>query len=483
MLKRVQHDNLKMTISLIFVPIILVILLNIPRLSGKTAYYAVLAFFIWQILSVFFPFTGSQQLAGLIGKVFTLNVYADGMSKIMIISAAIVGFVSLITSKAFSKYDSRLFSLSNLMLLSFAGINGLVFTKDIFTMYVFIEVIAAASYILISLDKKDGALEGGFKYLIISSIATVMMLFSISLFFLTAGSTGFAEISTAIRDFGGNPVILAAVMLFITGLLIKGGVIPFHSWLSGAYAEAPAGVSVFLGGIITKTVGIFALIRILYLVTGFNENIKMVLLITGALSIVIGAIMAVTQKDFKRVLAYSSISQVGYIVLALGAGTAFGVAAALFHVFNHAIFKSLLFVNSAAVEKQTGSLDVDSFGGLGYKMPVTSGTSAIAFLSAAGIPPFAGFWSKLLIILALWSAGYQGFAVLAVVASLFTMAYFLTLQKKVFFGELNPKLENVREAPLSLTACAIFLCALTIGVGLIFPYILNVFIFPAVGIM
>ncbi|MCL2390552.1 MAG: hypothetical protein FWC88_03915, partial [Endomicrobia bacterium] len=229
-----------MTVSLIFVPLILVIMLNIPRLSGKTAYYTALAFFVWQFFSVFFPFLGSQQIADLIGKFFTLNVYADGISKIMIISAAIVGFVSLITSKVFSKYDSRLFSLSNLMLLAAAGINGLVFAKDIFTMYVFIEVIAAASYILISMDKKEGALEGGFKYLIISSIATVMMLFSIALFFLVAGSTGLTEISAVLNDFSGNTIVLAAIMLFITALLIKGGLIPFHAWLSGAYAEAPA---------------------------------------------------------------------------------------------------------------------------------------------------------------------------------------------------------------------------------------------------
>ncbi|MDR1695967.1 MAG: hypothetical protein LBR69_05000 [Endomicrobium sp.] len=472
-----------MTISLIFVPIILVILLNIPRLSGKAAYYAALAFFAWQFLSVFFPFLGSQQIADLISKFFNLNVYADGISKIMIISAAITAFVSLITSKVFAKRDSRLFALSNLMLLAAAGINGLVFARDLFTMYVFIEVIAVASYILIAIDKKDGALEGGFKYLIISSVATVMMLFSAALFFLVAGSTGFAEISLAVKDFGANPLVSAATMLFITALLIKGGIIPFHAWLSGAYAEAPAGVSVFLGGIITKTTGIFTLIRFFYSVVGFSENIKTVLLIAGSLSIVIGALIAVTQKDFKRVLAYSSISQVGYIVLALGAGTALGIGAALFHVFNHAVFKSLLFVNSASVEKETGRLDIDSFGGLGYKMPITSGTAAIAFLSAAGIPPFSGFWSKLLIILALWSANCKGFAVLAVLASLFTMAYFLNLQKKVFFGELNAQLEDVREAPLALTLPAMFLCALTIGAGLLFPYVLRLLIFPAVGIV
>ncbi|AKL97412.1 complex I subunit 5 family protein [Endomicrobium proavitum] len=471
-----------MTISLILIPILLVFALNIPRVSGKTAYYAALAFFAWQLASVFFPCLGSQQFAGLAGKFFSFNIAADGISEIMIVSASVVAFVSLMTSKVFSTSDGKLFSLSNLMLLCIAGINGLVFAKDAFTMYVFIEVIAVASYIMISLDKKVGALEGGFKYLIISSIATVMMLFSVALFFLAAGGTGFAEISAAVKDYGSNGIVLIAIILFMCGLLIKGGLVPFHSWLSGAYSQAPAGVSVFLGGIITKTTGVFTLIRFLDSVTGFNGEIKTVLLITGALSVVGGALIAIVQKDFKRVLAYSSISQVGYIVLALGAGTALGVAAALFHIFNHAIFKSLLFVNSASVEKQTGRLDVDSFGGLGYKMPITSTTTAIAFLSASGIPPFSGFWSKLLIVLALWSAGYQGFAVLAVLASLLTMAYFVTLQKKVFFGELSPSLENVSEAPKSLTVPAIILGGITIAVGLLFPLVLKYFILPAAGL-
>jgi len=471
-----------MTISLILIPILLVFLLNIPRVSGKTAYYAALAFFVWQLASVFFPVFGSQQFADLASRVFAINIEADGISKIMIVSASIAGFASLITSKVFAESDKRLFSLSNLMLLCMAGINGLVFTRDIFTMYVFIEVIAVASYIMIALDKTEGALEGGFKYLIISSIATVMMLFSVALFFLAAGGTSFAEIADAVKNYGGNGMILVAIILFMCGLLIKGGLVPFHSWLSGAYSQAPAGVSVFLGGIITKTTGIFTLIRFLYSVTGFTHEIRTVLLVVGALSVVAGALIAIVQKDFKRVLAYSSISQVGYIVLALGAGTGFGVAAALFHIFNHAVFKSLLFVNSASVEKQTGRLDVDSFGGLGNKMPITSGTTAIAFLSASGIPPFSGFWSKLLIVLALWTAGLQGYAILAVLASLLTMAYFVTLQKKVFFGELSGSVENVSEAPKSLTGTAVVLGGITIVVGLLFPLVLKYFIFPAAGI-
>jgi multicomponent Na+:H+ antiporter subunit D len=169
-------------------------------------------------------------------------------------------------------------------------------------------------------------------------------------------------------------------------------------------------------------------------------------------------------------LAYSSISQIGYIVLGLGCATPLGVAAAAFHFFNHAVFKSLLFVNSAAVEKETGIRDMDKLGGLAQKMPVTGLSSALACLSTAGVPPLAGFWSKLLIIIALWSTTHYNYAVIAVLASLITLSYMLILQRKVFFGRISDHLSKVKEAGWNLTACAIILAGITIGVGVLFPF-------------
>ena len=153
-----------MTVSLIFIPFLLVILLNIPRLSGRFAYYTALTFFVYQLISVFFPQFGSMQLAEIINKVFYLNIYADGISKIMIISAYIVAFTALMTSKAFIKYDRRHFALSNLMLLSVAGMNA-CFARDVFTLYVFIEIIAVTSYIMIALDKKQMHLKAALNIL------------------------------------------------------------------------------------------------------------------------------------------------------------------------------------------------------------------------------------------------------------------------------------------------------------------------------
>jgi multicomponent Na+:H+ antiporter subunit D len=208
-------------------------------------------------------------------------------------------------------------------------------------------------------------------------------------------------------------------------------------------------------------------------VFGFTEGIKSALLLVGVISMLFGAFAALTQNNFKRMLAYSSISQVGYILACLVTGMALGVLGAIFHFFNHAIFKSLLFVNSAAVERQTGTNDMDKMGGLSERMPVTGATSLVGFLSTSGIPPLAGFWSKLMIIIALWMSGHYAYAVTAVLASVLTLGYLLTMQRKVFFGKLADTFRDIKEAEAGFSAAAIALALLTLGVGIFFPVVFN----------
>jgi multicomponent Na+:H+ antiporter subunit D len=164
---------------------------------------------------------------------------------------------------------------------------------------------------------------------------------------------------------------------------------------------------------------------------------------------------------------------VGYIVLALGASTELGIVAASFHLFNHSVFKSLLFVDSAAVESRLGTTDMTRMGGIGGKMPITGTTTGIAMLSAAGIPPFAGFWSKLLIVVALWQSAHEGFAVLAVLASLLTLGYFLLMQQKAFFGKPSSEVVALCEANVGYLIPAILLALITVLAGVLFPFLLD----------
>ncbi|MDD2752341.1 MAG: proton-conducting transporter membrane subunit, partial [Candidatus Omnitrophica bacterium] len=274
-------------------------------------------------------------------------------------------------------------------------------------------------------------------------------------------------------------LIVLALGLFICGFFIKAGLVPFHGWLPDAYSSAPAPVSIFLAGIVTKTTGVYTLIRIFISIFGFSGQSVRILLLVGVVSVVIGAIAAIGQKDFKRMLAYSSISQVGYIILGLGCGSALGLAGAILHIFNHAIFKSLLFVNSAAVEAQTGKTNMEEVSGLGEKMPVTCVTSVLGSLSCAGIPPLAGFWSKLLIILALWISGNYIFAGIAILTSVLTLAYLLSIQRRLFFIKSNAQDNSqIKEAGFGISLASLILAFISVATGIFFPFIINSFIFP-----
>ena len=195
-------------------------------------------------------------------------------------------------------------------------------------------------------------------------------------------------------------------------------------------------------------------------------------MILAVLSIIYGAVAASGQKDFKRLLAYSSISQIGYIILGITTGSILGYIGAVFHFFNHATFKTTLFVNSAAVEQQTGITDITKMGGLHKQMPITGTSNIIAFLSAVGIPPLSGFWSKLLIIIAVWQTFGAIIASIALVSSIFTAVYFLRIQKNIFFGPVNEKFADIKEAVKGFKLTEIALSIISIGCGVLFPLLL-----------
>ena len=397
----------------------------------------------------------------------------DDTSMLMLLAIALTVFVSAFVSIALISDEKKRHNFVNLSLLALLGMNGVVMVTDIFSLYVFLEIVSACSFILIALQREREMFEGAFKYVVLSAVATMLMLASIAILFLAAGDTSFESLKLAIANHQSNTMVLFGIILFLVGLFIKGGIVPFHGWLPDAYSSAPAPVSILLAGIVTKVSGVYTLIRLVTEVFDAIPKINDLLLFVGALSIVVGALAALGQKDFKRMLAYSSISQIGYIIISLGTGSALGFAGAIFHLFNHTIFKAQLFVNAAAVEAQTGTRDLERMGGLAAKMPITGVTSIVAFLSAAGIPPLAGFWSKLVIVVALMKSGHPIYMMIAILASLLTLAYFLTLQRKVFFGELAPEFSDIREANWFLTAPALAFTLIIIITGLALPFLFN----------
>lgn len=463
----------------LLLPLLGIIILNLPtRIKMQTAglLYVVLLSAA-QIIVVFFQPENFWNGPDFCGSFFKLKLYADNLTFVLLLSIGIVVFTAALVAWQMVSEPKQRLNFINLALVSMIGMNGTVLLTDIFSLYIFLEITAVSAFILIASQRHLNALEGAFKYIVLSALATVLMLGAIAALLLYSGDTSFASVSEAVKS-NNNIIVISAIGLFICGLFIKGGLVPFHGWLPAAYSAAPAAVSVLLAGIVTKVAGIYVLIRLVTDVFGPTSSINSILLIVGIISILVGALAALWQDDFKKVLAYSSISQVGYIILGLGCGTPLGLAGAVFHLFNHSIFKSLLFVNSAAVEQQTGSTDMNKMGGLGAKMPVSNATSLIAMFSAAGIPPAAGFWSKLIIIIALWQNGLYAYAIIAIVVGVITLAYLLAIQRKVFFGILPDELKNIKEAGIWIVLLAVALASIIIGVGVFFPLLFNSFLVP-----
>lgn len=394
------------------------------------------------------------------------------ISLFLLMCIGMVSLVSVLT--ALKTIDDHRCSYTNLLMTLLLGMNGMLLVSDLFSLYVFLEITGISCFVLIAMYKSTKGLEGAFKYLTMSVLATIMILSGLAMLFMKTGSLAYADLNADVlagKDDSRTWLCWGAIVLLISGFAIKTGAAPFQSWLPDAHQSADTAISILLSGIVIKIAGIYGFIVLMKL---FGElyALRLTLAIIGLVTIAFGALLALVQTHFKRIAAYSSVSQMGYILLGLSTGSPLGLIGALLHVFSHATFKTTLFSNAAALHEQLGTLDINDMGGLQKQMPVTSFSSITSFLSAAGIPPFAGFWSKLVILIALWQANEIGFAAAALGLSILTAAYFLRLQKKVFFGPVNPRWNGIKEIAGSIRFSEIALSAVSIGAGVCFPLIL-----------
>jgi len=423
-----------------------------------------------------------QQLSWL-GETVNLRLALDGFSLFMLMAVALVGLAASLFSIDYMEPYGAKANFYALYLVMIAGMNGLILATDLFDVYIFLEVAAVASYALVAFGLGRDELEAAFKYLMLSVVASAFLVAGIAVIFGMTGQLDFAAVAAGLKELNAGPVLGIVTAFFLLGFGLKAALVPFHAWLPDAHPSAPAPISAVLSGLLIKVSGVYAMTRIFLNVFGLTPALSAVLLALGAVSIVVAAFLALGQKDMKRMLAYSSISQVGYVVLGIGIGTPLGIAGGLFHLFNHALAKGLLFLTSGSVQQATGTRDMDEMGGLAKRMPVTAATNLIGALSIAGVPPLNGFWSKLIIIVALVQAGHPVYAVIAVLASVLTLWYYLIMQRKAFFGKLNEKWAAVKEAPFWMTASVVLLALICVGVGILFSSTVTTWIQPAADIL
>ena len=408
----------------------------------------------------------------------------DGLTAFMLITVNLIAFSVSIYSISYMKRFTSKWKFYTLFLLMVAGMNGVVVTGDIFNLFVFLEIASVASYALVAFGTERHELEAAFKYTVMSTVGSLFILLGIVFLYSYTSTLNMADMANILAQKSASSIIIMVSVLFIMGFGLKAALVPFHAWLPDAHPSAPAPISAMLSGVLIKSLGIYTLCRFFYNIIGINSSFSSILMILGTLSMVIGVFLAIGQWDFKRLLAYHSISQIGYVILGIGLGTPLGIIGGLFHLFNHSVFKSLLFLNSGAVEYATGTRDLKKMGGLMTRMPVTGTTTLIASMSIAGIPPFNGFWSKLIIIIAAVQANRLGYAFWAVLASILTLASFTKVMKYAFFGELRKIWSEIKEVPFFMKIAMVILALIcVVGGVLLISNINEVFLKPASDVL
>ena len=391
----------------------------------------------------------------------------DGLSSFMLVTVNLVSFLVTLYSVNYMERYTDKYRFYTLFMLMLAGMNGIIITGDLFNLFVFLEIASIASYALVAFGTEAEELEASFKYAVMGSVASSFILLGIALLYSFTSTLNMADISQVLSGKPPGQMVNFVAVLFLAGFGLKAALVPFHAWLPDAHPSAPASISAMLSGVFIKTLGIYALCRVFFNILGVANNILSILIILGVISMIVGAILAIGQHDIKRMFAYSSISQIGYIIFALGIGTPLAILGGLFHLFNHAIFKSLLFLNSGAIEYSTATRDLRRLGGLNRKLPITGATGFLGSMSLSGIPPLGGFWSKLIIIIAALQARYFLSATIAILVSIITLAYYLKFLGLTFFGKIDERWSGIKEVPLAMKLSMVILAIISVIAGLL----------------
>src|SRR5271157_2788747 len=419
-----------------------------------------------------------------LGASLTLRV--DPLSAIFLAIVAVIALLSTLYSVRYMEHyaHDKVAKFFPLLLLSIASMTGVLVCRDFFFFLIFWESMTLTSHFLVTFESENPASQrAGLKYFIITHGATLCMVAAALLLWRMSGSFSFEAIRQTLsalldtRPFLANTVIF----LFFVGFATKAGILPMGDWLPDAHPVAPSGMSAMLSGVLVK-LGIYGLVRLFCSFLAPSPSLRVwgiAVALAGTASLFVGTLTALRQTDTKRLMAFHTIGQIGYICLGLGVGAyclsaspllaAISLAGAILHAVNHACFKSCLFLGAGSVLYRTGTRDMDRLGGLAGSMPYTAGSTTVASLSIAGVPPFNGFTSKWLIVAGCILAGRQFplFLVLGLVAlfiSVATLASFLKVLGSVFLGRADEN-RTVEEVPVSMIVPQVVLAGFCIFLG------------------
>jgi len=409
----------------------------------------------------------SYNVASFIGIDF--RFYADSLAGFIVLFNAIFAIlIWLYSLRAMSKTPrERVYYLYVALTLSAA--NGVVLSGNLIFLLLFWNVLVFSLYGLLQVGKVYSA-PAARKAITIIGVSDYVMMLGIVIFFVKTGSINFPLDTKVLFT---DVWLIVSYLMILVGVLAKLGTVPMHTWIPEAAKVVPASTLAYLPGSLDKLLGFYLLMRLSYYIFDISKYVplQLTLMIIGSITIIFMALMALWQKEAQRMLAFSTVSQAGYMLLGVGTGIPIAIAGALFHMLNNVIYKSALFLSTGAVEYRTKTTNLDSLGGLGVKMPVTLFAFVVAALAISGVPPLNGFYSKWMI--------YQGiietsstiniwfvFLICAMFGSILTLAYNLKLMHSIFLGERPKDLNKVREARFEMVVPALLLALVCIVFGI-----------------
>jgi multicomponent Na+:H+ antiporter subunit D len=354
-------------------------------------------------------------------------------------------------------------------LLCMTGLLGIAITGDLFNVFVFLEISSLSSYAMISLGASRRALTAAFQYLILGTVGATFILIGIGLLYMMTGTLNMQDLALRIPwDTGGRTVLVATGFLSV-GVCIKMALFPLHLWLPNAYTYAPSVVTSFLAATATK-VSVYLLLRLVFTIfsrSGHFEDSKfhVVLMVMALMAMFVASAVAIFQTDIKRMLAYSSLAQIGYMVLGISFASVAGLTGGIVHLFNHALIKGGMFLAMGCIALRVGSVKIHDLQGVGKRMPVTMFLWVIGGLGLIGVPATAGFVSKWYLVVAALDSGFWPIAVLILMSSLLAVVYVWRVVEVAYFRK-PPAGSETKEAPLGMLVPACVLIGLTIYFGL-----------------
>lgn len=428
---------------------------NSKKANGYIAGLGLLAVLAWSF------FGNTVQSGTFLGGLYSLDPLSKYFKEIFIIAALLVIMMSMSTLSKFHESKGEYFAI---LVFALLGMMVMVSSNDFITLYVGLELMTLSFVILTGFDRKNiKSSEAGIKYILLSAMSSGILLYGLSIFYGISGTMEYMGFMAYLQNNALNPMFILALVMVLAGFGFKISAVPFHMWSPDIYEGAPTPITAFLATG-SKAAGFAVLIRLLMQVLpSRHENFAGILIVLAVLTMVIGNLIAIPQKNIKRMLAFSSIAHAGYILLGLVAFTDMGAGAMLFYIFIYIFANAGAFASVTALSNIAGSDEIEDFSGMWKRSPLITAVLMISLLSMAGIPPAAGFVGKFYLFASIINQGHIWLAMLAIAMSVMSLYYYVMVIRVMLTGEVKSGLAIV--VPVSLKAVMVISAAATIFLG------------------